>query len=116
MESAVASSSNVFMLLLLRASLRHRASRSPATFRIPPAQPRAPCNPMHSCMKKLAGKVALITGAGSGLGAAAARLLAEEGARVGLLSRTASELEKLEHEIVAAGGEAMALPADISKP
>jgi NAD(P)-dependent dehydrogenase (short-subunit alcohol dehydrogenase family) len=67
-------------------------------------------------MKKLAGRVALITGAGSGLGAAAARLLALEGARVGLLSRTASELEKLEREISAAGGEAMVLPADISKP
>ncbi len=66
-------------------------------------------------MKKLAGKVALITGAGSGLGAAAARLLAREGAKVALLSRTASELEKLAGEIVAAGGEALALPADISK-
>ncbi|RYD39059.1 MAG: SDR family oxidoreductase [Verrucomicrobiaceae bacterium] len=56
-----------------------------------------------------------MTGAGSGLGAAAARLLASEGAKVGLLSRTASELEKLAQEISAAGGEAMVLPADISK-
>ena len=59
--------------------------------------------PEHGRMKKLAGRVALITGAGSGLGAAAARLLALEGARVGLLSRTASELEKLERETVVKG-------------
>lgn len=70
---------------------------------------------MPFCMKKLAGKVALITGAGSGLGAAAARLFAEEGAKVGLLARTASDLEALAKEITAAGGEAMVLPADVSK-
>lgn len=66
-------------------------------------------------MKRFAGKVALITGAGSGLGAAAARLLGQEGARVGLLSRTASEIEKVAEEIRNRGGEAIAVPADISK-
>ncbi|MGV3532581.1 MAG: SDR family oxidoreductase [Chthoniobacteraceae bacterium] len=66
-------------------------------------------------MNRLSGKVALITGAGSGLGAAAARLLAEEGAKVALLSRTESEIEKVAEEIRSAGGEAVALPADISK-
>ncbi len=65
-------------------------------------------------MKNFSEKVALITGAGSGLGAATARLLASEGARVALLSRTASELEALAEEITANGGEALPLSADVA--
>ena len=62
----------------------------------------------------LAGKVAFITGGGSGLGEAAGRLLAHEGAKVVLISRTKSELEQVVQEIKEAGGEAAALEADIS--
>lgn len=61
-------------------------------------------------------KVALITGAGSGIGAAAARLLARQGARVGLLSHTAREVKNVAREINHEGGEALALVADVAEP
>jgi len=65
-------------------------------------------------MKPLVGKVALVTGAGSGLGEAAARLLAAEGARVALLCRTPEKVDKVAESIVGAGGKAIAIPTDIS--
>ncbi len=64
----------------------------------------------------LTGRVALVTGAGSGIGKAAALLLAQHQAKVGLLSRTEEELRQVEQEIVAQGGEALVLPADVSAP
>jgi NAD(P)-dependent dehydrogenase (short-subunit alcohol dehydrogenase family) len=65
---------------------------------------------------QLEGKVALITGAGSGIGKAAALLLAREGARIGALSREAGETRQTVEEIAAAGGEAVSLIADVSQP
>lgn len=62
----------------------------------------------------LAGRVALVTGAGSGIGRATALLLAERGAFVGVLSRTREELDRVVRKIDAAGGQAMSLAADIS--
>jgi NAD(P)-dependent dehydrogenase (short-subunit alcohol dehydrogenase family) len=62
------------------------------------------------------GKVALITGGGSGLGEAAARVLAREGAKVALLGHTEDELKQVADEINNAGGEAISVVADISKP
>ena len=63
---------------------------------------------------RLSGKVALITGAGSGIGAAAAKLIAQEGAKVGLLGRTEEELLRVQEEIRSQGNESMVLVADIS--
>ncbi|MEI2415139.1 SDR family oxidoreductase [Orrella sp. JC864] len=60
----------------------------------------------------LAGRVAVITGASSGIGQASALLLASRGARVALLARRQAALESLAAEIRAAGGQALALPAD----
>lgn len=60
------------------------------------------------------GAVAFVTGAGSGIGAASARLLAERGAKVALVGRTESELEEVAEAIRAAGGEAMTALADVS--
>lgn len=65
---------------------------------------------------QLTGKVALVTGAGSGIGEAAAQLLAQEGAKVAALGRTESEIEKTVAQIQSKQGEAMPLVADISEP
>lgn len=62
------------------------------------------------------GKVALITGGGSGLGEAAARVLAREGAKVVVLGRTADEVKQVAEDIRTSGGEAMHVTADIAKP
>ncbi|MCA0458173.1 MAG: SDR family oxidoreductase [Chloroflexi bacterium] len=62
------------------------------------------------------GKVALITGGGSGLGEAAARVLAREGAKVAITGRTLDELKEVAEDIKEQGGEAIAVKADISKP
>jgi NAD(P)-dependent dehydrogenase (short-subunit alcohol dehydrogenase family) len=58
-------------------------------------------------------KVAIVTGAGTGIGAAAARRLAARGYAVALVGRRASLLDAVTQEIVAAGGTAMAIAADI---
>ena len=65
---------------------------------------------------ELNGKVALITGASSGIGASTAKKLAEQGVRVGLAARRLDRLQALVSEIEAAGGEAMALAMDVTDP
>jgi NAD(P)-dependent dehydrogenase (short-subunit alcohol dehydrogenase family) len=65
---------------------------------------------------QLAGKVAVISGAGSGIGRASALLLAREGAKVATLDRTIENGQQTVDQILQQGGEAIALKADISKP
>ena len=64
---------------------------------------------------KLANKVALITGAGSGMGRASALLFALEGAKVGVVDIDRHAAAQTAREIETAGGKAIALGADVSK-
>lgn len=60
--------------------------------------------------------MAIVTGAGSGIGAAAARLLAGRGMTVALVGRTRETLAQVAHEIEAGPGRAVAVPADLARP
>lgn len=61
----------------------------------------------------LAGKTALVTGGGSGIGAGIARVFARHGAKVALVGRTKEKLEAVAAEIAAAGGTASVHPCDV---
>src|SRR3990170_855963 len=63
---------------------------------------------------RLDGKVALITGGGSGVGAASARRLAAEGAAVAVLGRTPGTLEAVAADVTRGGARALAVPCDVA--
>ena len=66
--------------------------------------------------QQFAGRSALVTGAGSGMGAATAVLLAERGAAVTLVGRRRPKLEEIANEIRDAGGQALVHTGDVSDP
>jgi NAD(P)-dependent dehydrogenase (short-subunit alcohol dehydrogenase family) len=67
-------------------------------------------------MHPLSKKVALITGASSGIGRAAALRLARLGAQIGMAARSAGALEQTANEVRRLGSEALALPTDVTEP
>jgi NAD(P)-dependent dehydrogenase (short-subunit alcohol dehydrogenase family) len=69
---------------------------------------------MTDMTQPFAGKIALVTGASRGIGAATAEALAAAGAHVILVARTASALEEVEERIHAAGGSATIAPLDLT--
>ena len=64
---------------------------------------------------RFADTVTFITGAGSGIGAATARIIAREGGAVALMGRTARTIEAVAEEIRSAGGRAMPIVGDVSR-
>ncbi len=64
-------------------------------------------------MGRLAGKVAIVTGAGQGIGRAVALRFAAEGARVAVAELKPHRCERTANEIAAGGGEALAVPTDV---
>lgn len=69
---------------------------------------------MARTQQRLEGKVALVTGAGSGIGETTARHFAREGAAVALIGRTAGKLDVVAEQIDEAGGKAITVVADVS--
>ncbi|MFE9105594.1 SDR family NAD(P)-dependent oxidoreductase [Actinomadura geliboluensis] len=69
-----------------------------------------------SSERPLSGRVAIVTGASRGIGAATARALHEAGAAVVLAARDGAALAELAAEIGAAGGRALAVPTDVTDP
>ena len=71
---------------------------------------------MTDSPQPFAGKLALVTGASRGIGAATAEALAGAGAHVLLTARTTGALEEVEERIFAAGGSATIAPMDLTEP
>jgi len=77
---------------------------------------RGPATPPVLTDAGLRGAVVIVTGGGSGIGAATARQLGSVGAPVVLAGRREGPLNEVAAQITAAGGEALCVPADLADP
>ena len=77
---------------------------------------QAPAHPARRAGPLLENKVAIITGASRGIGAAAGRAFAAAGATVVLAARSEDDLEAVAAQIRGGGGEALAIPTDVADP
>ena len=80
----------------------------------PSSSPLAPSTAVPSAGPRLQGKVALVTGAGTGIGRAAALTFSAQGAAVVLAGRRVPELQAVADRIAETGGTALVLPTDVS--
>src|SRR5690606_35077743 len=80
-----------------------------------PAHPAGRQGRLMNDSAKLQGRVALVTGASRGIGAATAKALAAEGVHVILTARSAADLEQVEEAIHEAGGTATLAPMDLAE-
>src|SRR4051812_39191109 len=71
---------------------------------------------MKPSLRPLEDQVVVVTGASSGIGRVTARVAAARGARLVLTARNAAALDELAADIEAAGGTALAVPADVGDP
>lgn len=70
---------------------------------------------MNTSASHLEGKIAVVTGAGRGIGRAIAVTLARSGCRVVLAARSGAQLESVQKEIQSIGGDALSVPADLTR-
>jgi NAD(P)-dependent dehydrogenase (short-subunit alcohol dehydrogenase family) len=82
----------------------------------PPASALRAGELRNAAGRRLGGKVAFVTGASRGIGAAIARRFGAEGAKVALAARDLALCEKIASEIRAAGGEAVGIECDVTMP
>ena len=82
---------------------------------LPPQQNRQ-AMPNLDLSRSLGGRIALVTGAGSGMGRATAKILAHEGARVAVTDINEEAAQKVAEDIRASGGDARAWRLDVSDP
>ena len=66
-------------------------------------------------MQRLAGKTAIVTGGGGGIGGATCRRFAQEGAAVAILDLNADHAQRVADDIAAGGGRALAIACDITQ-